>query len=217
MAMSSVIMPMRHASWMLTLLPLAGSTIPPVHAWASSSLWAVMESTSSRFNASVTDIFSTLSVSKMAPMGSCSPTISTGEDRVKDTLDICLWESGESCETLLSVALRSVTVVVFVVVILARVGDKGLDTSEDDREDDVDKEGTEASDVLKFDDEDVLVVVDDDVTEDIPKGVLEVVDDDDDFTEDVPKAAGCPNDELCLVLLVMISANSLMVMARARY
>lgn len=134
---------------------------------------------------------------------------------MKDTLDICLWKSGESCETLLSLALRSVTVVVFVVVILARVGDKGLDTSEDDREDDVDKEGTEPSDVLKFDDEDVFVVVDDDVTEDIPKGVLEVVDDD--FTEDVPKAAGCPNDELCLVFLVMISANSLMVMARARY
>lgn len=135
---------------------------------------------------------------------------------MKDTLDICLWKSGESCETLL--ALRSVTVVVFVVVILARVGDKGLDTSEDDREDDVDKEGTEPSDVLKFDDEDVFVVVDDDVIEDIPKGVLEVVDDDDDdFTEDVPKAAGCPNDELCLVFLVMISANSLMVMARARY
>lgn len=81
------------------------------------------------------DIFSTVSVSKMAPMGSCSDTVSTGEARVIDTLAILLKESGESRATLLTVALRPVTVVVLVVVILARVGDKGLDMTDDDDDD----------------------------------------------------------------------------------
>lgn len=95
---------------------------------------------------------------------------------------------------------RSVTTVVFVVVILARVGDRGLDRTDDD--DDITDDGTEASDVLKVDDGDVIEdipedadVVDDDATEDVCVAAdgLEVDDDDD-------------NDP-CLVLLVMMSAN----------
>lgn len=42
------------------------------------------------------DIFSIVSESKMAPTGSWSPTVSTGEAREIHTLDIPLKESGES-------------------------------------------------------------------------------------------------------------------------
>lgn len=81
------------------------------------------------------------------------------------------------------------TVVVLVVVILARVGDAGLDRTNDD-EDDTD-DGTEAVDVLK---------VDDDVTKDVPGDVdvLEFIADSDDD----------------LVLLPMIAANSARVVVR---
>lgn len=97
-------------------------------------------------------------------------------------------------------------VVVLVVVILARVGDKGLGTTDDD-------DVIEASDVLKVDDDvnedvtedaDVLEVNDEAVTEDKADG-FEVVDDDDDESD--------PG----FVFLVIISANSARVMVCERY
>lgn len=49
-----------------------------------------------------------------------------------EILDMCLRESGVSCPTVLNEVLRSVTVVVFVVVTVLRVGDKDLDTTYDE-------------------------------------------------------------------------------------
>lgn len=97
-------------------------------------------------------------------------------------------------------------VVVLVVVILAKVGDMGLDRADED--------GTEADEVLKVDD----------VTEDLP-GDADVLDDvlDDDVTEFVPAAADDlevddedTDDDPYLVLLLIISANSLRLMVRDR-
>lgn len=176
--MSVDIKPMREASWMLTRLPSVGLIIPPVQAWASSNLWAVIESTRPRCKASVIETFSTVSVSKTAPTGSTSPTTSRG-DSVIDTLDNCFCESDMFLVTELDEELLSIVVIVFVVVVLVKVGDSGLDTTFDEEEDEKDDViGAETSDVLEVDDvtEDELKEADD----------PEVDTCDDDLTDDLP-------------------------------
>uniref|UniRef100_A0A096MES5 Uncharacterized protein n=1 Tax=Poecilia formosa TaxID=48698 RepID=A0A096MES5_POEFO len=184
--MSLAIKPIWEASCMLTLLPSVGFTIPPVQAWASSNLWAVIESTRPRFKASVIEIFSNASVSKMAPTGSTSPTGSRGGDRVIDTWDSCFRESEHFSATTLDDEHFSMIVVVFVVVVLVTVGDNGLDTTVDEEEDEEDDviDGTGTTDFFEVDD-----VTEDELKEpEVPE--VDSIDEEEDDEDDVIDGTG---------------------------